>query len=121
MPGIDTVPTLDNVSVMELDAVPEHLVIVGGSYIGLEFAQVMRRLAAVPALSAAHPDEFEDYRAIYAMLARQHADAIVTVKFVMSVTNSGNEQRVEDRTLMLKPGATYLLQVGPRRYARVTL
>jgi tyrosyl-tRNA synthetase len=32
-----------------------------------------------------------------------------------------DQQRVEDRTLMLKPGATYLLQVGPRRYARVTL
>ena len=44
--GIDEVPTLDNASVMELDAVPEHLVIVGGSYIGLEFAQVMRRLGA---------------------------------------------------------------------------
>lgn len=46
LPGIDSVPTLDNVSVMELDAVPEHLVIVGGSYIGLEFAQLMRRLGA---------------------------------------------------------------------------
>jgi tyrosyl-tRNA synthetase len=32
-----------------------------------------------------------------------------------------NQQRVEDRALMLKPGASYLLQVGPRRYARVTL
>jgi pyruvate/2-oxoglutarate dehydrogenase complex dihydrolipoamide dehydrogenase (E3) component len=46
LPGIDTVTTLDNVSVMELGAVPEHLVIVGGSYIGLEFAQLMRRLGA---------------------------------------------------------------------------
>jgi pyruvate/2-oxoglutarate dehydrogenase complex dihydrolipoamide dehydrogenase (E3) component len=46
LPGIDDVPTLDNASVMELDAVPEHLVIVGGSYIGLEFAQIMRRLGA---------------------------------------------------------------------------
>ena len=46
LPGIDTLPTLDNASVMELDAVPEHLVIVGGSYIGLEFAHVMRRLGA---------------------------------------------------------------------------
>ena len=34
LPGIDSVPTLDNVSIMELDRVPEHLVIVGGSYIG---------------------------------------------------------------------------------------
>ena len=46
LPGINTVTTLDNVSVMELDAVPEHLVIVGASYIGLEFAQLMRRLGA---------------------------------------------------------------------------
>jgi len=46
LPGIDTVPALDNVSVLALDAVPEHLVIVGGSYIGLEFAQLMRRLGA---------------------------------------------------------------------------
>ena len=44
--GIDDVPTLDNVSIMELATVPEHLVIVGGSYIGLEFAQMMRRFGA---------------------------------------------------------------------------
>ena len=46
LPGIDSVPTLDNTSIMELDRVPEHLVIVGGSYIGLEFAQLMRRFGA---------------------------------------------------------------------------
>ena len=46
LPGIDGVPTLDNVSIMELRKVPEHLVIVGGSYIGLEFAQMMRRFGA---------------------------------------------------------------------------
>ena len=46
LPGIDSVPTLDNASVMALDRVPEHLVIVGGSYIGLEFAQMMRRFGA---------------------------------------------------------------------------
>ena len=46
LPGIDSVPTLDNTSIMELDRVPEHLVIIGGSYIGLEFAQLMRRFGA---------------------------------------------------------------------------
>lgn len=44
--GVDDVPTLDNVSILELNEVPEHLVIVGGSYIGLEFAQMMRRFGA---------------------------------------------------------------------------
>jgi pyruvate/2-oxoglutarate dehydrogenase complex dihydrolipoamide dehydrogenase (E3) component len=64
LPGIDEVPVLDNASVMELDAVPEHLVIVGGSYIGLEFAQVMRRLGAevtvVERMARLLPREDED-------------------------------------------------------------
>jgi len=42
LPGIDRVTTLDNVSIMKLQQVHEHLVIVGGSYIRLEFAQIMR-------------------------------------------------------------------------------
>ena len=44
--GIDDVPTLDHVSILALREVPEHLVIIGGSYIGLEFAQMMRRFGA---------------------------------------------------------------------------
>ena len=44
--GIDDMSTLDNASIMELEQVPEHLVVVGGSYIGLEFAQMMRRFGA---------------------------------------------------------------------------
>ncbi len=46
LPGVHEVPTLDNVSIMELTEVPQHLVIVGGSYVGLEFAQMMRRFGA---------------------------------------------------------------------------
>lgn len=38
LPGLDTVPYLDNASIMDVDVLPEHLVVVGGSYIGLEFA-----------------------------------------------------------------------------------
>jgi pyruvate/2-oxoglutarate dehydrogenase complex dihydrolipoamide dehydrogenase (E3) component len=45
-PGIDDVDTLDNASIMELDAIPDHLVVVGGSYIGLEFAQMFRRFGS---------------------------------------------------------------------------
>lgn len=44
--GLDSVPTLDNVSIMELDVVPEHLVILGGGYIGVEFGQLFRRLGS---------------------------------------------------------------------------
>ena len=46
MPGIDKVQTLDNSSILKLETLPEHLVVVGGSYIGLEFAQIFRRLGS---------------------------------------------------------------------------
>jgi pyruvate/2-oxoglutarate dehydrogenase complex dihydrolipoamide dehydrogenase (E3) component len=46
MPGIHTVPFLTNVSLLELDTLPRHLVIVGGSYVGLEFGQIFRRLGS---------------------------------------------------------------------------
>jgi pyruvate/2-oxoglutarate dehydrogenase complex dihydrolipoamide dehydrogenase (E3) component len=44
--GVDGVPFLDNASIMELDMVPEHLVILGGGYIGVEFGQLFRRLGS---------------------------------------------------------------------------
>lgn len=44
--GIENVPTLDSTSIMELDVVPEHLLIVGGGYIGLEFGQMFRRFGS---------------------------------------------------------------------------
>ena len=44
--GIQSVPYLTSTSVMELDAVPEHLLLLGGGYIGLEFGQLFRRLGS---------------------------------------------------------------------------
>src|SRR5580698_768966 len=46
IPGLDAVPYLDNDSIMELDRVPEHLVILGGGYIGVEFSQMFRRFGS---------------------------------------------------------------------------
>jgi pyruvate/2-oxoglutarate dehydrogenase complex dihydrolipoamide dehydrogenase (E3) component len=46
IPGLDSVPTLDSTSIMELDAVPEGLLVLGGGYIGLEFAQLFRRFGS---------------------------------------------------------------------------
>ncbi|HKW82407.1 MAG TPA: FAD-containing oxidoreductase [Burkholderiaceae bacterium] len=45
-PGIDAVEVLTNTSMMALDTLPEHLIVVGGSYIGLEFAQMYRRFGS---------------------------------------------------------------------------
>ncbi len=44
--GLADVPFLDSTSIMELDAVPEHLLVLGGGYVGLEFGQLFRRLGS---------------------------------------------------------------------------
>ena len=46
MPGIHDVPFLNNSSMMHIDFLPQHLVVVGGSYVGLEFAQMYRRFGS---------------------------------------------------------------------------
>jgi pyruvate/2-oxoglutarate dehydrogenase complex dihydrolipoamide dehydrogenase (E3) component len=44
--GLDGVPALNSTSIMELDELPEHLLVLGGSYVGLEFAQMFRRFGS---------------------------------------------------------------------------
>ncbi len=46
IPGLDAVPYLDSTSIMELDSVPDHLMVIGGGYIGLEFGQMFRRFGS---------------------------------------------------------------------------
>jgi pyruvate/2-oxoglutarate dehydrogenase complex dihydrolipoamide dehydrogenase (E3) component len=46
VPGLDEVPTLDSTSIMKLDSVPEHLLVLGGGYVGLEFGQTFRRFGS---------------------------------------------------------------------------
>ncbi|MDH3715360.1 MAG: FAD-containing oxidoreductase [Gammaproteobacteria bacterium] len=45
-PGLDEISYFTNSSIMDVDFVPEHLIIIGGSYIGLEFAQMYRRFGS---------------------------------------------------------------------------
>ena len=46
LPGLKTTPYLTNVTMMDVDFVPPHLVVIGGSYVGLEFAQMFRRFGS---------------------------------------------------------------------------
>lgn len=46
MPGVDRVPYLTNTSILDLDTLPRHLIVIGGSYVGLEFAQMFRRFGS---------------------------------------------------------------------------
>ncbi len=62
--GLDTVPYLTNVSLLELKELPEHLIVLGGGYVGLEFGQMFRRFGSEVTIvqSGAHilPKEDED-------------------------------------------------------------
>ncbi len=73
MAGSDTVSVLDNASIMELAEVPAHLVIIGGSYIGLEFAQVMRRFGAAVTVVERSPK----------LLPREDADVAEAIQAVL--------------------------------------
>ncbi len=46
IPGIDLVPWMDSAGLLELKELPEHMIVIGGSYIGLEFSQIFRRLGS---------------------------------------------------------------------------
>jgi pyruvate/2-oxoglutarate dehydrogenase complex dihydrolipoamide dehydrogenase (E3) component len=45
-PGVDSVPWMNNVNILELETLPRHLIVVGGSYVGLEFGQIFRRFGS---------------------------------------------------------------------------
>ena len=84
-PGTETVPVLTNTSIMGLDVLPEHLVIAGGSYIGLEFAQMFRRFGArvtvlevAPRLIAREDPEVSTE--VQAMLEREGVDCLLGVR-----------------------------------------
>ena len=82
MPGLKEVTYLTNSSMMEVDFLPEHLIIVGGSYIGLEFAQMYRRFG-----SRVTVVEMQDR-----LIARDDEDVSATVKEILE--NEGIEIRL---------------------------
>lgn len=96
MPGVDTVPYLTNTSILELDVLPEHLLIVGGSYIGLEFAQIFRRLGSqvtvVERSARLLPHEDEDVCA--ALKALLEAEGIVFHLGAECISLAAHEQGV---------------------------
>lgn len=55
IPGLDSVPYHTSSTILDLDSVPEHLLVIGGSYVGLEFAQMFRRFGAEVTVVEAAP------------------------------------------------------------------
>jgi pyruvate/2-oxoglutarate dehydrogenase complex dihydrolipoamide dehydrogenase (E3) component len=73
IPGIHDVPFLNNSSMMDIDFLPEHLVIVGGSYVGLEFGQIYRRLGSEVTIVEMGPR----------LIAREDEDVSQTVREIL--------------------------------------
>jgi pyruvate/2-oxoglutarate dehydrogenase complex dihydrolipoamide dehydrogenase (E3) component len=99
IPGLDQVPHFTNSSVMDVDFLPSHLVILGGSYIGLEFAQAYRRFGSeVTVIELAPrliPREDEDVsHAVAGFLKEEGIDVRIGSK-VVGVERQGNSIAVK--------------------------
>ncbi|NNE67371.1 MAG: FAD-containing oxidoreductase [Pyrinomonadaceae bacterium] len=121
MPGLDEVQYLTNSSMMDVDFVPEHLIIIGGSYIGLEFAQMYRRFGSevtvVEKSSRLIAREDEDVSAVVLEVlereginVRLNAECITTGKkgnkVVVGVDCENGEPKIEGSHLFLAVGRT---------------
>ena len=117
--GLDDVPYLNSTSIMELDAVPKHLLIVGGGYIGLEFGQMFRRFGSrvtvvqsgAQLLSGEDPDIAD---AVLQILRDEGIDVILNSKAArvgkiasdieLTVENSGKLQTLSGTHLLVAVG-----------------
>ena len=93
MPGIDQVPFLTNSSMMSLDFVPPHLLVVGGSYVGLEFGQMFRRFGSEVTIIEMGPH----------LVQREDVDISAAVEGVL--TGEKINLRLNARCIQLSGGA----------------
>jgi pyruvate/2-oxoglutarate dehydrogenase complex dihydrolipoamide dehydrogenase (E3) component len=119
IPGLSDVDYMTNVGVLELDTVPEHLVVVGGSYIGLEFAQMHRRFGADvtvvergPRLAGREDPDVSD--AIREILENEGITAICDAECI-GVAREGNGVSVTSRADVPNVVGSHLLMAVGRR------
>jgi pyruvate/2-oxoglutarate dehydrogenase complex dihydrolipoamide dehydrogenase (E3) component len=96
IPGLDQAKPLTHIELLELDQVPEHLLIIGGGYVGLEFAQAMRRLGSRVTIierndRLAHRED-NDVSDLLQELFRQEGIEIATSTHVTQVEGKSGER-----------------------------
>jgi pyruvate/2-oxoglutarate dehydrogenase complex dihydrolipoamide dehydrogenase (E3) component len=91
LPGIDSVATLTNTSILELQTLPRHLVVVGGSYVGVEFAQMFRRFGSAVTIVEKAPR----------LIAREDEDVSAAVKEILEA--EGIAMRVDAECIRFAP------------------
>jgi pyruvate/2-oxoglutarate dehydrogenase complex dihydrolipoamide dehydrogenase (E3) component len=119
--GLDQVPYLTNSSMMEVDFLPPHLIVLGGSYVGLEFAQIYRRFGSdvtvielAPYLIAREDEDVS--RAVADILKDENVDVRLNSK-VVEVAKQGNNIEVtveHSGTKSQVIGSHLLLAIGRR-------
>ena len=120
IPGLDTVPYLTNSSMMEVDFLPRHLIVLGGSYVGLEFAQIYRRFGSeVTVVERAQrliAREDEDVsRAVANILTDEGIDIRVDCKVAgVAMHGSNIALKVETEASREIVGTHLLLAIGRR-------
>lgn len=117
VPGIADTGYLTNSSMMEVDFLPEHLIVLGGSYVGLEFAQIYRRFGSRVTVLERHsrliPKEDEDITGAIRKILETESIDIVTGAAVKSVQkkNGGividlGDRKIEGSHLLVATGRT---------------
>jgi pyruvate/2-oxoglutarate dehydrogenase complex dihydrolipoamide dehydrogenase (E3) component len=118
IPGLDEVPWLDNRCVMQLREVPSHLVVVGGGYIGCEFAQAYRRFGAAVTVVEPGPHLLghEDVEAseVIEGVFRNEGISLRCGARAERVTGGGNRVSVRLSTGELLEGSHLLVATGRR-------
>ena len=96
--GLDSVPSLDSTSIMELDTVPEHLIVLGGGYVGLEFGQMFRRFGSQVTIVQRGPR----------LLSREDGDVADAVADILR--QDGVSVCLETDVLRVEPGIRVLVR-----------
>ena len=122
VPGLDGVATLDSTSIMELDTVPQHLVVLGGGYVGMEFAQMFRRFGSAvtvvqrgPRLLAREDADVAD--AVAALLREDGIEILLDTEAThvngapgggvsLGVSGAGGEREIAGSHLLVAVGRT---------------
>jgi pyruvate/2-oxoglutarate dehydrogenase complex dihydrolipoamide dehydrogenase (E3) component len=120
-PGIDAVPYLTNTTMMDVDFLPEHLIVAGASYVGLEFAQMYRRFGSKVTVVdfgklPAPREDAEISEAIRDILAAEGIEFLFEIDDVgventgegvrLSLTAAGEARTLEGSHLLLALGRT---------------
>lgn len=119
--GIESVPALDSAGLLDIEQLPEHLVIIGGGYIGIEFAQIYRRFGSAVTLvqrdDQLMPDEDEDIGAAIRELLEEEGVEVLLNASTQKISRSGDRIRfdIDQNNQRISIEGSHLLVATGRR------